>query len=211
MIKKDIKEKDNIKKKLNNEINNDFCCENIHIKNLNKDLVNLKKKIKNKNIKIIKLKSKIKYLKKKIIDKELRFNASIDNLRKSNEININKIYKYSLEKFSKDLINILDNLESAIKISKNDKVNYLINYKGIKLTLKNFISILDKFGIKKLCNDIDKFDPNYHQAMSIVYTYNKKEDNKIIEILQHGYIIHDRLLRPTMVKVLKYKKNNNKK
>ncbi len=210
MCKKEhSKKKNNIKddnfydKQNISNINNNLCCDSIN--KFNDKIIYLKDKIKFKNKIINKLKKKKIDLKKKIDDLNLRHKASLENLCKLNEININKVYKYSLEQFSKELLVILDGLKSSIIISKSKKIDYKVNYKGLILILKNFLSILKKFGIVILDNFI-KFDPNYHQAISVVKTSDKNKDNYILEVLQDGYLINDRLLRPAMVKVLKYKK-----
>ncbi len=179
-----------------------FCCDNNIINNLNKNIICLKKKVKKKNKIIKNLNKNLLNLKKNQDDLNLRYKANLENIHKLNEININKVYKYSLENFSKELLVILDSLKCSIK---NKLSINKINYKGLVLTLKNFLCILKKFGIIPL-NNLKIFDPNYHQAISIVDTKDKNKDNNILEILQDGYLINDRLLRPAMVKVLKYKK-----
>ncbi len=209
-IKKDIYNKNKFDKIKDNIDNNNLCCENICISKLNIDLKKLNKKIKKKNKFIKKLNNKLSLFKKDIYDINLRHKAEVDNIIKSNENNINKIYKYSLEKFSKDLLPIIDNLKSSIIVCKDKNVNSFVNYKGIKLTLKNFLFVLKKFGILSLNTKFNKFDPNFHQAISVVYTKKKSENNVIIEILQDGYLLNNRLLRPSIVKILKYKKNYKK-
>ncbi len=204
------KENINIDSLDNKEFKDDnFCCDNINLKKIKDKILLLKEEINIKNKLVNKLKNKLIDLKKKNIDIILRNKADIENMRKLNEKNISKIYKYSLEKFSKDLLSIVDNLKSSILVNKNKKLNSYINFKGISLTLKNFLMILKKFGITNL-NKINKFDPNYHQAMSISYTNDKSKDNKIIKVLQDGYMINDRLLRPAMVEVFKYNNDNIK-
>ncbi len=187
---------------------NTLCCDNTILKKIKDKIFLLEEEINIKNKLINKLKNKLTILKKKINDINLRAKADIDNMRKLNEKNINKIYKYSLEKFSKDLLLIVDNLKSSILVSKDKKIDSYINFKGIALTLKNFLITLKKFGIINL-DKIKKFDPNYHQAISIVYTNDKSKDNNIMEVLQDGYMINDRLLRPAIVKIFKYNNNNN--
>ncbi len=204
--KKDCNKDIDINCNLDNKLieNNNFCCDNVSLKKIKDKIILLKEEIKINNKLIKKLKNKLVLLKKKNFNITLRAKADIENIRKLNENNINKIYKYSLEKFSKELLSILDNLKTSILVSKNKNIDSYINYEGISLTLKNFLKILKKFGIINLTN-IDKFDPNYHEAMSIVYTNDKSKDNKIVKVLQDGYMINDRLLRPAMVKIFKYK------
>ncbi len=187
---------------------NNFCCDNINLKKIKDKIFLLNENIKIKNKLIKKLKNKLIILKKENNNIILRCKADIENMRKLNEKNINNIYKYSLEKFSKELLSIIDNLKSSILVGKDKNLDPSINYEGINLTLKNFLVILKKFGILNLKN-INQFDPNYHEAISIVYTNSKSKDNKIIEVLQDGYMINDRLLRPAIVKIFKYSSSND--
>ncbi len=204
MNEKDInsKKKIDIKNNVQNNDNDILFLNKKYIKKI--DL--LKKKINIKKKKIVKLKNKILYFKKKNYNLVLRSKADIDNLCKRYEKNITNIYKYSLEKFSIDLLPIIDNLKSALLTSKNKYININDTFKGIELTLRNFLSVIKKFGIK-LINKVNvNFDTNYHQAISIIETNDVLKDNIVIEILQDGYLLNDRLLRPAMVKVFKYKK-----
>ncbi len=183
---------------------NDLCCYDKVINNLNNKIIYLKKKNKNKKKIIKNLNNSLLDLKKNQNDLNLRYKANLENIYKLNKINIDKVYKYSLESFSKELLVILDSLKSSIYV-KDKLCTDKINYEGLILTLKNFLSIFKKFGIIVL-NNFKKFDPNYHQAISVVNTKDKKKDNVIFEVLQDGYLINNRLLRPAIVKVFKYKK-----
>ncbi len=170
---------------------------NNKIKNLNEEL-----DLKNSNLSI--LKKKISDLKKKIYNINLRYSADIDNINKRNEKNNKKIYKYCLEKFMFDLLPIIDNLKHALKNLKNKKIDINITYEGINLILKDFISTIKKFGVS-IINKINvPFNPNYHQAMVVLNSDKKDKDNFVEDILQEGYILNNRLLRPAMVKVIKY-------
>ncbi len=170
---------------------------------LNNKIKNLKNKLNIRNSNLDIFKKKISDLKKKISNINLRYYADIDNINKRNEKNISKIYKYSLEKFIYDILPIIDNLKNVLKNIKNKKLEN-ITYEGIKLTLKDFISIIKKFGVS-IINKINiPFNPDYHQAMSILECDKKDKDNYIVDILQEGYILNGRLLRPAMVKVFKF-------
>ncbi|QJC37546.1 nucleotide exchange factor GrpE [Enterobacteriaceae endosymbiont of Donacia thalassina] len=212
MVKNNIKEKDD--DKLNNvNINNN----NIE----NKKIINECKKkytieyFKEKNdiykLKIIELKNKLKKYKNNIWDLKLRSQAEIENIRSRSILDIEKAYKFSLEKFIHELLPVIDNLERAINLKIKEKNNINLSIiEGIKLTFKSLLVLIKKFGIS-IINEINvPFDPSKHQAMSIIES-NTIKDNYIIEILQKGYFLHKRLLRPAMVIVSKNKliQNNN--
>lgn len=168
-----------------------------------------KEKIKNKKIEEIKeklnlitLEEEIKLHKKKIKDIQLRSQAEIENIRRRTTIDIEKAYKFSLERFANDLLPVIDNLERAIELidkSKNEDSTTITE--GIKLTFKLLINTIKKFGIK-IINDINvPFNPDIHQAISTIDS--KDTSNNIINIVQKGYTLNNRLLRPAMVIVSK--------
>ncbi len=198
LIKDDVVNENNIKENL------DY----LSVDDKKKNKINvLKLELKLKDGIIFDLENKILSLDKTIIDISLRCKAEVENIRKRNIKDLDKLYKYSIEKFAIGLLPVIDNLKDALKIiNKND-----VTYKGIELTLKNFLFVIKKFGISVI-NEINViFDPNYHQAMSVLEFKDKNkisDDNMVIEILLDGYVMHDRLLRPAMVKVLKYRKDS---
>ncbi len=162
-----------------------------------------KKKIFYKNEIIHKLENNLLKFKKDIKNINLRFRADIENIHKRNQLNIENIYKYSLEKFIKNILPIIDNLKNALKVSKN--LDNKITYEGLKLTLQNFISVIKNFGVSIIDKINVEFNPNFHQAVSVIEVKNIQDNNIVMEILQDGYILNNRLLRPAMVKVMKYK------
>ncbi len=179
-------------------------------------LGNFKEKIKFLKKKVIKKKKKITYLKNKIIDLkkniwdiDLRNKAEIDNICKRHQKDVTSISKYSISNFAKSLLCIIDSLQNTINVfkSKDIKININSVYEGIELTLKNFLSVMKDFGITVINETNIPFNPEYHEAMS-VEEFKKEEnnslkDNIVVGILQYGYIINGRLLRPAMVKVSK--------
>ncbi len=192
----------------NNNSNKDILKEkdniNLDINIFKKKINKLKGKFKKNKKDLMIFKKKCSQLNKDIYNNNLRYQADIDNLNKRNNEYIKNIYKYSLEKFIKSLLPVVDNLKNALKSSKNKNLNINITTEGIELTFKNFLSILKKNNVK-IINDIDiDFNPNYHQAVVVVNIDDIKKDNKIIEVLQEGYLLNNRLLRPAMVKVFKY-------
>ncbi len=201
MIDKNFYQEDNLYKKNN-------CSKKYYdiLLKLKNKINKYKKKLSYKNKIIKKLENNLLKFKEDIENLNLRFRADIENIHKRNQLNIENIYKYSLEKFIKNILPVIDNLKNALKVSKNKNLDNKITYEGIKLTLKNFLSVIKNFGIS-IINKINiEFDPNFYQAVSVIETNNIKENNIIVEILQDGYILNNRLLRPAMVKVMKYQK-----
>ncbi len=200
-----------------NDNKNDLLDKNLFLykkknfdKFINKFINNIKLLYDNFKLKDIEIKinkDELIKLKKKYKNLKLRSIADLDNLRKINKKDIEKVYKFSLENFSLELLPVIDNLKYSLNCIKNDKLCSSVVLEGIKLTLKNLMFVIKKFGIS-IINTINvPFNPNYHQAMSILEIDKKdnKKDNMVISILQDGYLLNERLLRPAMVKVSKYK------
>ena len=142
-----------------------------------------------------------KYLK----DQLLRSLAENENLRKRTGKEIEQIKKYGHIGLLRDFLNVVDNMERAVKSSTSENqsktsVKNLIN--GIEIVLKEMKSLLDKNQIKKIEPIHEKFDYNFHQAMFEAPS-SDYEEGLIIEVIQPGYVLHDRLIRPAMVGVSK--------
>ena len=133
-------------------------------------------------------------------DTVLRLRAELDNSQKRSVAEVEKAHKYGIERLLLDLFPVVDNLEHALKnlsedVSDSDK-------EGIELTLKSFESALDKFGISPIYPISEGFDPIKHEAVSVVK--NKKHaDNMIVEVMQKGWSLHERTIRPARVVVIK--------
>jgi molecular chaperone GrpE len=127
----------------------------------------------------------------------------MENIRKRTEKEIKNIHKFSLEKFAIELLPILDSLNKAIEITNKTKENKS-TIQGIKLTMKMFLEILKKFNIKEINPKGKSFDPNEHEAMAM--QHDPKMKNNIIKmVLQYGYKLNDRIIRPARVIVIKNK------
>jgi molecular chaperone GrpE len=142
---------------------------------------------------------------KDIKDQLLRSLAENENLRKRTAKEIEQIKKYGHISLLKDFLNVVDNMERAVKSSTSENqsetgVKNLID--GIEIVLKEMKSLLDKNQIKKIEPLHEKFDYNFHQAMFEAPSTEYKE-GLIIEVIQPGYVLHDRLIRPAMVGVSK--------
>ena len=130
----------------------------------------------------------------------LRSRADLDNAFKRNISDIEKAHKYGIEKLLIELLPVVDNLEHALtnfsnKSSKEDK-------EGVELTLKSFESALDKFGIRPIYPLNEQFDPIKHEAVMTSKDL-KKQDNEIENIFQRGWELHERVVRPARVSVIK--------
>ena len=175
--------------------------------NLNKPL-NINKKESSK----INLKSLRNEL-KKAKENNLRHLAEIDNLTKRFDKEREDTFKYAVTEFANEIILVADNFvrvtESISLINKDDKDKVKPLIEGVDLIFKDFLKTLEKFEIKQIDCLGKKFDPNFHQAVSEEVN-NDKEIGEIIKVVQTGYLIQDRLLRPTSVVVAKKEEDKKK-
>ena len=134
-------------------------------------------------------------------DAWLRAKAEADNIRKRAQADIANAHKYALENFAGELLPVRDSLEAALAVD-NSTLEAL--RQGVDLTLRQLDSALDKFTIKEINPAAgEKFDPHKHQAMTTVES--DKAPNTVVHVLQKGYQLHDRILRPALVTVAKAK------
>jgi len=136
-------------------------------------------------------------------DDLLRVQAEMQNLRRRTEQDIEKAHKYGQEKFSAELLSVMDNLERALDAAsahENEAVKAI--YDGVDLTLKSFSDCFTKFNIEAVDPLGEPFDPALHQAMSMQENPDV-EPNTIIAVMQKGYTLHGRVIRPAMVMVAK--------
>ena len=155
---------------------------------------------------IIKLNTQIEELK----DQRLRSIAELENYRKRSEKDQADALKYGIANFAKEVVSIRDNIERANasivdELKKEEKIKPVIE--GLDLIQQSIISVLDRFGIKKIEAMDQKFDHNLHQAM-IEIERDDCEPGIVVQELIPGYTLHDRLLRPSMVGVSKKKTDN---
>ncbi|MFI4818995.1 MAG: nucleotide exchange factor GrpE [Enterobacterales bacterium] len=189
--------------KKNNIKENKYLKENEKDKNIK--LKNKKNKIEfldDKDKYINKLENSLKETKKLSNDNFLRYRAEIENLIKRNEKDLEKSNKFAIEKFAIELLPVIDSLEKTIEMFNIKNLELKSIFEGVNLTLKFLLNTVNKFGINTI-NDINViFNPNIHQAMNIIKS-NKHKSNYIINIMQKGYILNGRLIRPAMVTVSK--------
>lgn len=134
-------------------------------------------------------------------DKLLREKAELVNYRKRKEEETERLLKYSSEDIAKALLPIVDNFERAINMDDenlNDEVSKFLS--GFKMIYCNLISVLEKNGVKAIDGANKPFDPTYHQAI-MTEARDGVEPEMVIEVLQKGYLLKDKVIRPAMVKV----------
>ena len=139
----------------------------------------------------------------------LRTLADNENNRRRYEKEKEDLSAYIISNFAKEMLSVLDNLQRAIEVSskintEDDKIdkNTLDFIEGVKLTEKQLTSINEKFKITKVDSLNSKFDPNMHQAMFEIEN-DEEEEGTILQVIQDGFKIEDRLLRPALVGVSK--------
>lgn len=133
-------------------------------------------------------------------DAWLRAKAEGENIRRRAQEDITKAGKFAVEKFAGELIAVKDSLEAALASDKQTAEDLKA---GVELTLKQLISAFEKSALLEINPLEDKFDPHKHQAISQVEADG--EPNRVITVLQKGYALHDRVIRPALVIVSKAK------
>lgn len=141
----------------------------------------------------------------KMKDQWLRALADAENNRKRAAKEREDTQKFAVTNFARELLSVADNLRRALENCPQtpdlpEPVKALIT--GVDMTEKEFLNILERHGVKKIDPIHQKFDPNFHQAMFEVET-DEHAPSHIVQVLQHGYVLHDRLLRPALVGVSK--------
>ncbi len=137
-----------------------------------------------------------------LMDQELRTRAEMQNIRRRAEQDVEKAHKFALEKFTNELLPVVDSLERAIEasVSEDDAVKVL--REGVEMTLNMFVSGLGKFNVDQHHPVGEAFNPELHQAMSMVPN-PEVPANHVMAVMQKGYSLNGRLIRPAMVIVSK--------
>ena len=133
-------------------------------------------------------------------DKLLRSKAEIENLSRRHLVDLEKAHKYGVENLLSELLPVIDNLEHAVNNFGDDSRSE--DREGIELTLKSFESALDKFNMIPINPLGEEFNPEMHEAVSI-QPDKDLEDNQISNVLQRGWQVHERVVRPARVIVVK--------
>lgn len=132
----------------------------------------------------------------------LRAQADAQNVMRRAEQDVEKARKFALERFCGELLPVVDNLERALEAMAIDNEVVKPLAEGVELTLRSFHDVLRKFHIEEVDPAGEPFDPKLHQAMSMVEN-NAVEPNTVVAVMQKGYTLHGRLVRPAMVMVSK--------
>ena len=135
-------------------------------------------------------------------ERAVRAVAEMENLRRRAAQDVEKAHKFALEKFAAELLPVLDNLERAIELADKESEALKPMIEGVELTLKSMQSSVAKFGLVALDPQNQSFDPNAHQAMSMIENA-ELAPNTVIAVMQKGYELNGRVIRPAMVMVSK--------
>ena len=135
-------------------------------------------------------------------DQLLRVKAEQENLRRRHEREVENAHKYALERFAQDLLPVIDSLEMGAEAAASEGATLEKVREGTELTLKMLLSTIDKFGIQAVHPEGEPFNPEYHQAMSMLES-PEHAANTIMNVMQKGYTLNERLIRPAMVVVSK--------
>jgi len=135
-------------------------------------------------------------------DQLLRMQAEMENQRKRSQKEVSNAHKFALEKLALDLLPVKDSLEMGLLAATGEDADPEKIVEGSELTLKMLSQALEKYNIVELNPVDEKFDPDFHQAMSM-QPVEGKEPNTVASVLQKGYTLNDRLIRPALVMVAK--------
>ena len=135
-------------------------------------------------------------------DSVLRAQAEVQNIKRRAEQDVEKARKFALERFTSELLPVVDNLERALEAASGDDATVKPIHEGVELTLKSFLDVLKKFHVELVAPEGEPFDPNVHQAMTMVEN-DEVEPNTVVTVVQKGYTLNGRLVRPAMVIVSK--------
>lgn len=149
------------------------------------------------NARIAELELYVSEVDKREQDIALRARAEIENVRRRAEQDVEKAHKFALEKFSKELLNVVDNLERGLQALEGTEESVK---SGVELTYKGLVSTLNQFGVEAVGAVGEVFNPDLHQAISM-QPAEGIEPNHISVVLQKGYTLHGRVIRPAMVMV----------
>lgn len=135
-------------------------------------------------------------------DKAVRAQAELENVRRRSQRDLENAHKYALEKFLQDLLPIQDSMEMGVAAAQDESADIARLREGSELILKMFADLMDKNGIEAINPEGHPFDPEHHQAMTLLESPDHEPDT-VVSVMQKGYKLNDRLVRPAMVVVSK--------
>ncbi|AUX95518.1 nucleotide exchange factor GrpE [Mixta gaviniae] len=153
---------------------------------------------------IAQLEEQLAGLQNGVRDAQLRAQAEIENIRRRTEQDVEKAHKFALEKFANELLPVIDSLERALEVADKNNPELSAMIEGIELTLKSLLAAVRKFGVEVVGEINVPFNPDVHQAMSMMES-EEVAPNHVMMVMQRGYTLNGRLLRPAMVAVAKAK------
>ena len=139
---------------------------------------------------------------KALAEVELRAQAEVQNIRRRLEMEVDKARKFALEKFSRDVLSVADSLERGLGALDKDNEVLAPAREGLELTLKQLLDVFGRFQIEQIDPAGAPFDPENHEAMTQI-PYPGAEPNTVVDVLEKGYSLNGRLLRPARVVVAK--------
>ena len=134
-------------------------------------------------------------------DKLLRSQAEMENLKRRASKDLENAHKYALDGFVKALLEVNDSLSMGLKLATNKNATLEHTVEGLELTNKVFASTLEKFGVEAVDPKDKKFNPELHEAVTMI-PMPDKESNTVLEVIQVGFTLNGRLVRPAMVIVV---------
>lgn len=132
----------------------------------------------------------------------LRARAELDNVRRRAERDMENMRRYALEKFVGELLAVRDSMEMGVEATADGKGNLEALRDGVELTYRQFMGVLEKFGVREINPVGEPFDPDWHEAVSAQPSEDAEPDT-VVAVMQKGYAINDRLVRPARVIVAK--------
>lgn len=135
-------------------------------------------------------------------DALLRTRAELDNLRKRSERDLENAHKFGAEQYIAEILPVWDSMEMGLAAASEEGVDIAKVREGLELTLKMLTGALEKMGVRQVDPQGETFDPERHQAMTMQET-DQVEPGKVVTVVQKGYTLHDRLVRPALVIVAK--------
>jgi len=133
-------------------------------------------------------------------DQLMRTRAEMENIRRRSERELANAHKYALEKFAVELLPVIDSMEMGVAAAMDENADVSKLREGTEMTLKMFETAIEKFGIKSVHPHGESFNPEHHQAMTMIDSA-EHEPNTVIDVMQKGYLLNERLVRPAMVVV----------